>query len=52
MLRENIAANSLKILWKNLDSLKYHDKLNMNVFTWSGWDNFWWGLIYFDQFMK
>ena len=23
----------------------------MNVFTLSLWENFWWGLIYFDQFI-
>ena len=50
MVRENIAATSLKMLWKNLYSVKCYDKLNMNVFTLSLWKNFWWGLIYFDQF--
>ena len=33
MMRGNIAATSLKILWKNLYLVKCHDKLNMNVFT-------------------
>ena len=51
MVRGNIAATSLKMLWKNLYSVKCYDKLNMNVFTLSLWENFWWGLIYFDQFM-
>ena len=51
MVRENIAATSLKMLWKNLYSVKCYDKLNMNVFTLSLWKNFWWGLIYFDQFI-
>ena len=50
MLRENIAATSLKMLLKNLYSVKCYDKLNMNVLTLSLWENFWWGLIYFDQF--
>ena len=50
MLRGNIAAPSLKILWKNLNSVKCYDKSNKNVFTLSQWENFRWGLIYFDQF--
>ena len=52
MVRGNIAATSLKILWKNLYSVKCYDKLNMDVFTLSLWENIWWGLIYFDQFIK
>ena len=51
MVRGNITATSLKMLWKNLHSVKCYDKLNMNVFTLSLWKNFWWGLIYFDQFI-
>ena len=51
MLRGNIAATSLKILLKNLYSVKCYDKLNINVLTLSLWENFWWGLIYFDQFI-
>ena len=51
MLRGNIAASSLKMLLKNLYSVKCYDKLNMNVLTLSLWENFWWGLIYFDQFI-
>ena len=51
MARENIAATSLKMLWKNMYSVKCYDKLNMNVFTLRLWENFWWGLIYFDQFI-
>ena len=51
MVRRNITATTLKMLWKNLHSVKCYDKLNMNVFTLSLWKNFWWGLIYFDQFM-
>ena len=51
MVRGNISATSLKMLWKKLYSVKYYDKLNMNVFTLSLWENFWWGLIYFDQFI-
>ena len=50
MLRGNIAATLLKMPWKNLYSVKCYDKLNMNVFTLSLWENFRWGLIYFDQF--
>ena len=50
MLRGNIAATSLKMLLKNLYTVKCYDKLNMNVLTLSLWENFWWGLIYFDQF--
>ena len=51
MLRGNIAATSLKMLLKNLYSVKCYDKLNINVLTFSLWENFWWGLIYFDQFI-
>ena len=51
MLRRNIAAPSLKILWNNLNSVNCYDKSNMNVFTLSQWENFGWGLIYFDQFI-
>ena len=52
MLRGNIASTSLKMLLKNLYSVKCYDKLNMNVLTLSLWENIWWGLIYFDQFIK
>ena len=38
MLRGNIAANSLKILWKNLYLEKCYEKSNMNVFTLSLWE--------------
>ena len=31
MLRRNIAATSLKIIWENLYSVKCYDKSNMNV---------------------
>ena len=41
-MRKHNAATLLKILWKNL---------YMNVLTLSLWENFWWGLIYFDQFI-
>ena len=51
MLRGNIAATSLKILLKNLYSVKCYDKLNMNVLTLSLRENFRWGLIYFDQYI-
>ena len=50
MVRRNSAATSLKMIWKNLYSVKCYDKVNMNVFTLSLWGNFWLGLIYFDQF--
>ena len=30
MVRQNIAATSLKMLWKNLYSVKCYDKLNIN----------------------
>ena len=45
-----MAATSLKMLLKNLYSVKCYDKLNMNALTLSLRENFWWGLIYFDQF--
>ena len=47
MLRGNIAATSLKILWKNLYSVKCYDKSNINAFALSRWENFRRGLIYF-----
>ena len=50
MFRGNIAATSLKIILKNLVSVKFYDKSNMNAFTLSLWENIRWGLIYFDQF--
>ena len=46
MVRRNIAATSLKILWENLYLVKCYDKINMNILTLSLWENFWWGLIY------
>ena len=52
MLRRNIAATTLKTLWKNLNSVKCFDKSKMNVFTLSLWENFRCGLIYFDQFIS
>ena len=51
MLRGNIVATSLKILWKNLYLVKSCDKSNMNVFELSLRENFRWGLIYFDEFI-
>ena len=51
MVRGNIDATSLKMLWENLYSVKCYNKLNMNVFTLCLWENIWWGLIYFDQFI-
>ena len=47
----NIAATSLKVLWKNLNSVKCYDKSNMNVFTLSLCEKFRWGLIYFNQYI-
>ena len=44
----HVAATSLKTLRKNLYSVKFYDKSNMNVLTLSLSENFWWGLIYFD----
>ena len=38
------------LLKKNLHSVKCYEKLHMNVLTSSLWENFWWGLIYFDQY--
>ena len=50
MLRRNIAATSLVIIWKKLYSVKCNDISNMNVKL-SLWENFLWGWIYFDQFI-
>ena len=51
MLRRNIAATSLKMLCKNLYSVKCYDITRMNVFAIGLWENFNWGLSYFDQFI-
>ena len=51
MLRRIIAAISLKTLSENLFSVKCYDKSNMTVLTFSLWESFRWGLIYFDQFI-
>ena len=51
MLRGKIAATLLKNLWKNLYSVNCYDELNTNVLTLIIWENFRWGLIYFDQFI-
>ena len=37
MMRRNIAATSLKIVCKNLYSVKCYDKTNMKVFALSLW---------------
>ena len=50
MFRGNIVATLLKILRKNLYSVKCYAKSNMNIFTLSLRENFRRGLIYFDQF--
>ena len=41
-LRRNIAATSLKIVCKNLYSVKSYDNSNMEVFALSLWENFSW----------
>ena len=51
MLSENIAPNSLKIICKNRYSVKCYDKANAGVCALSQWENFSWGLTYFDQFI-
>ena len=50
VLGRNIAVTSLKVLCKNLYSIKSYDKTNMKVFALSLWENFSWGLTYFDKF--
>ena len=40
MLRGNIAATTLNVLWENLFSVKCNVKSNMNTFTLSIWRNF------------
>ena len=42
----------LKNLFKNLNSLKCYDKANMRVCALSLWENFIWGLTYFDEFLQ
>lgn len=44
-------ATSLKILRKNLYSVKSYDQTNMNVFASSLWENFSWGSTYFNEFI-
>ena len=44
-----IAATSLKIVCKNLDSVKSYDITNMKVFVLSPWEIFSWVLTFFDQ---
>ena len=48
MFRGNIAATLLK---EKSFSVKCYDKSDMDVFTFSMWEIFQWGLIYFDQFV-
>ena len=50
-LRRNIAATSLKILFKNLYSVKKYDKTNIMVFALRQREKCSWGLTYFDQFI-
>ena len=50
VLRRNIAATSLKISCKNLYSVKSYDETNMKVFALCLWENFSWGLTYFDEY--
>ena len=50
MERVNIAAAWLKILWRNLYSVKFYDKSNINVFSLGLWEILGWGVNYFDQF--
>ena len=52
MVKGNIAATSLKMLWKFFYLVKCYDKINLNVYTLSLWENFGWGLIYFYQFIN
>ena len=40
MLRGNIAATTLNVLWENLFSVKCSVKSNMNAFTLSLWENY------------
>ena len=48
MLRRIIASTLLKVLCKNLYSVKSY---NMEFLSLRLWENFNWGLTYFDQFM-
>ena len=48
-LRGLIVSTSLKISCKNLYSVKSNDETNMKVFALSLWENFSWGLTYFDE---
>ena len=50
MMRRNVAATSLKIVCKNLHSVKFYDKTNMNAFALSLCEKISWGLTYFGQF--
>ena len=50
VLRRNIAATWLKILCKNLYSVKRYDETNMKVFCISLWEIICLGLTYFNEF--
>ena len=50
MLRRDIAAYSLKILYENFNPLKSYGKTNMTVFVLSLWEKYRWGITSFNQF--
>ena len=50
MMKRDIAANSLKIVFKNLDSVKRYDKNKHEQFCFKSMGKFQLGLTYFGQF--
>ena len=49
MLKVNIAATLLAILWSNIISVLSHNESHINVSILRLWESFQRGLIYFDQ---
>ena len=52
MLRSDIAASSLNILWQNFDSVKRYDETNITIFALSLWEKYRWGLTSVGQFIS
>ena len=52
MLRTDIAASWLKILWENFDPVKSYDKTNITILALRLWAKYRWGLTSFGQFIN
>ena len=51
MLRTDIAASSLEILYEAFNSVKSYCKTNLNIFVLILWEKYRWGLTSFGQFI-